>query len=116
MQKPGFSTAIPKRRYKFGEFSVVILGEIESNDGISYSHIAAVVKGADPEPGLYLTAEKGAATAGNDNYNMRMIMRDGAEVIGTSDRWADLDAFSGDVLDVVAQVLNLSDEVPCQLM
>ena len=50
MSKPGIVTAIPKRRYTLGEFSLVVLGEIESNDNRDYGYIMAVVRGTDPEP------------------------------------------------------------------
>ena len=114
MNKPGIVTAIPRRRYKYGEFTVVILGEIESSDAICYRYIMAVMKGSDPSPGVYLTAEQSGPT--DPNYNMRMIMQDGAEIIGTSTAWDDLDAFAGDALGIIGQVLDLSDEVPYRLM
>jgi len=64
MNKPGIMTAMPRRRYRYGEFTVVVLGDIESSDGIDYRYIMAVVKGADPEPGLYLTAKRGTVRVG----------------------------------------------------
>ena len=112
MHKPGIQTAIPKRRYRLGEFTVTVLGDVDSNDGIDYCYIAAVIQGQDPEPGIYLTAEREAG----GGYAMRLIMRDGAEVIGNSEQWGELDAFVGEVLDVVVQVLSLTDETPYRLM
>jgi hypothetical protein len=112
MHKPGIQTAIPRRRYRLGEFTVTVLGDVDSNDGIDYRYIAAVIQGQDPEPGIYLTAEREAG----GGYAMRLVMRDGAEVIGSSDQWGDLDAFVNEVLNVVAQVLSLTDETPYQLM
>jgi hypothetical protein len=46
---------------------------------------------------------------------MRILMRDGAEVIATSPAWGDLDAFVREGLEIVSEVLELSDEVPYQL-
>ncbi len=115
MNKPGIMTAIPRRRYRYGEFTVVVLGNIESNDGIDYRYIMAVVKGVDTEPGLYVTAEKTGGTGQNSDYTMRIIMRDGAEVIATSPAWGALEAFVGEALEIVGEVLDLSDEVPYQL-
>ena len=114
MRKPGFKTAIPKRRYKLGEFTIVVLGEIESSDGIDYRYILAVVQGQDPEPGLYITAEKSVAPAGG--YSMRVAMKDGAEVIGSSADWGSLDPFVDEALGVVSRMLNLGDETPYRLM
>jgi hypothetical protein len=114
VSKPGFKTAIPRRRYKLGEFSIVVLGEIESSDGIDYQYILAVVQGQDPEPGLYITAEKVAAPAGE--YSMRIVMKDGAEVIDSSAEWGRLDPFVDEALGIVSKVLNLGDETPYRLM
>jgi hypothetical protein len=112
MNKPGIQTAIPRRRYRLGEFTVTVLGEVSSSDGIDYRYIAAVIQGQNPEPGMYLTAERAAG----DGYAMRLVMRDGAEVIGNSEQWGELDAFVDEVLDVVARVLSLTDETPYRLM
>jgi len=114
MNKPGIVTAIPRRRYRYGEFTVVVLGDIESSDGIDYRYIMAVVKGTDPEPGLYLTAER-AGGGRHPDYTMRILMRDGAEVIASSSAWGELEVFVRDGLGIVSEVLDLSDEVPCQL-
>lgn len=112
MHKPGIQTAIPKRRYRLGEFTVTVLGEVDSNDGIDYRYIAAVIQGQDPEPGIYLTAERETG----DGYAMRIIMRDGSEVIGNSEQWGDLDVFVNEALHVVSQVLSLGDETPYRLL
>ena len=112
MKKPGIQTAIPVRRYRYGEFTLTVLGEIESSDDIRYVWVMAVIQGQDPEPGLYLTAEQAAGSG----YDMRIIMQDGEELIGSSEQWADLDAFFEEAVKVVSRVLNLTDEVPYQLM
>lgn len=112
MHKPGIQTAIPKRRYRLGEFTVTVLGEVDSSDEIDYRYIAAVIQGQDPEPGIYLTAEQDAG----GSYVMRLVMRDGAELIGNSEQWGELDAFVDEALKVVAQVLSLADETPYRLL
>ena len=103
---------MPLRRYRFGEFTLTVLGDIESPDEMQYRYILAVVRGADPEPGLYITAEQGA---GEDTV-MRIMMRDGDEVIGHSGQWHELDAFVDESIKIVSRMLNLSDETPYQLM
>jgi hypothetical protein len=117
MNKPGIVTAVPRRRFKYGEFGVVILGDVESNDDKNYRYIMAVIKGTDPEPGIYITAEQDhAAGQGGADYTMRIVMRDGAEVIGSSSDWHNLDAFANEALGIVGQLLNLGDEEPYRLM
>jgi len=112
MNKPSILTAIPLRRYTFGEFTLTVLGDIETRDEVSYRYILAVVQGDDPEPGLYLTAEQGAG----EDLALRVMMRDGEEVIGHSAAWRELDVFVDEAIKIVSQVLNLSDETPYQLM
>jgi hypothetical protein len=112
--RPGIATAIPKRRYKLGEFTLIVLGDIESKDGIDYQYIMAVIRGEDPEPGVYITAERGNE-AGSREFSMRFIMRDGSEVIGSSSQWNDLDSFVGEATGIVTRVLSLSDETPYRL-
>lgn len=113
--KPAIRTAIPRRRYRLGEFTLTVLGDIESGDGIDYQYIMAVIQGQDPEPGLYITAER-PDTPGGRELLMRLVMRDGAEVIGSSDQWVSLDMFTGEAIDIVSRILNLSDETPYQLL
>jgi hypothetical protein len=115
MSKPGIVTAIPRRRYRLGEFSLVVLGEIESNDDRDYRYIMAVVQGDDPQPGIYLTAERNRE-AGHGGYDMRLVMRDGEDVIGSSADWDELDAFTDEAIRIVSQILNLGDEEPYRMM
>jgi hypothetical protein len=112
VKKPAIRTAIPVRRYSYGEFTLTVLGDIESSNNVSYVYVMAVIQGQNSEPGLYLTAERVAGSG----YDMRIIMQDGEEIIGHSEQWADLDVFVEEALKVVSRVLNLSDEAPYQLM
>ena len=111
VKKPAIQTAIPMRRYSYGEFTLTVLGEIESGDDIRYTWIMAVIQGQNPEPGLYLTAEQSAGPG----YDMRIIMSGGEQLIGHSEQWSDLDVFVEEAVKVVSRVLNLSDETPFQL-
>lgn len=111
MNKPAFTTAVPLRRYRFGEFTLTVLGEIESSDSIRYAYIMAVIQGENPEPGIYLTAEQ----CDNAHYEMRLVMYDGEEILGCSEQWGDLDVFIEEAVGVVSKILSLSDEVPYQL-
>jgi hypothetical protein len=110
--KPKILSAIPQRRYKFGEFTVVVLGEIESSDALDYRYIMAVVRDGDPEPGIYLTCEAGPG----GQRQLRLIMRDGAEVVADDPAYADIEAFCAAGLKMLQQILNLTDEEPYRLM
>ncbi len=109
--KPDINRAIPQRRYKYGEFEVVLLGEIESGDEHDYRHIMAVVREGESAPGLYVTCER--AQAGG--CPVRLIMRDGIQLLADDERLLDQEVFCDTALDVVCQVLNLSDEEPYRL-
>ena len=110
--KPNIKRAIPQRRYKFGEFGVVVLGDIESDDLANYRYIMAVVREGDPEPGIYLTCEMRRGGA----FRLRLIMRDGEEVIAEDASYADVDIFSDAAITILRQILNLADEEPYRLM
>ena len=112
IEKPAIATAIPRRRYRLGEFTVTVLGDIESKDGRNYRHIAAIIKGQDPEPGMYITAEQGGSGA----LDLRIIMHDGTEVVDSSERWRDLDEFVDEAIRIVSLVLKLTDETPYRLL
>lgn len=115
MSKPSILTAIPKHHYKLGNFTLKVLGEIESRDPVQYRYIMAVIHGQDPEPGLYITAERASGSAGR-SYDMRVMMPDGDEIIGSDSAWSDLEEFSQRAIEVVTRLLDLSDETPWQLL
>jgi hypothetical protein len=61
MEAPKIQTAIPQRRYQFGEYTGVVLGEIESGDAVKYLYILA--QRGEGKPGFYVTAEKNPGAA-----------------------------------------------------
>jgi hypothetical protein len=112
MNKPDIRRALPQRRYKFGEFTVVVLGDIETGDAVNYRYIMAVVREGDAEPGIYLTCEN----VRGGQQQLRLIMRDGAEVIAEDPQYADVEVFTVAGLDILRQILNLGDEEAYRLM
>lgn len=115
--KPRIKTAIPKHRYRLGEFNVTTLGEIVSADTHSYRYILAVVREGEPEPGMYLTCEPNPEGSGVEGaYAMRLMMQDGAQYVAGSDDWRDLDTFTQDGLQMTQRLLNLTDEQPYRLL
>lgn len=116
MSVPQIRTAIPKRRYQLGEFLVTVLGEVESGDAVAYRYIMAVAREADPRPHLFVNAERNPAPPGGDGLLLRVAMADGSQVLGTSDRWNDIEVFTHEALAVVTRMLNLGDESAFRLM
>lgn len=110
--KPDIKRAIPQRRYKVGEFMVVVLSEIESDDAVKYHYIMAVVREGDTEPGLYLTCEQGRPPA----CQLRVVMSDGAQVVAEGAGYRDENVFTDAGLEIVRQILDLGDEEPYRLL
>jgi hypothetical protein len=116
MALPVIKTAIPKRRYQFGEFSLVVLGEIESGDGISYQFLVSIIPEGKNAPELFISAEKCPPNQREAGiYQMRVLAEQASKTIKQSDRWQDLDEFMQDALALASELLNLSDERPILL-
>ncbi|MHB8698752.1 MAG: hypothetical protein ACYC9J_12115 [Sulfuricaulis sp.] len=116
MEMPKIQTAIPQRRYQVGEYSGVVLGEIESSDAVKYHYILALVREGESKPGFYVTAEKNPRRRAHEGtFRLRVITQGLDEEIESSDRWADLDAFCEAALAVAGKVLGLTDEQPVRL-
>ena len=117
LEAPLIQTAIPKRRYQLGAFSGVVLGEIESGDGIEYHYLLAMVEDGAAQPQFYVSAERNrGAAAKRGIFRMRVMAPWGTEVLGDSDRWRDLDAFLTDAFSIVMAQLALTDETPVRVM
>lgn len=115
MQAPKIKTAIPQRRYQYGGFTAVMLGDIDSDDGFTYRYICAMVPDGASQPSMYVMAVKNAP-GGEGGYSLRVLTEGFDKVVDSSDRWRDLDMFSKQALDLAQQVLGLSDETPIRLM
>lgn len=117
VHKPQVTRAIPERRYQLGEFNVVLLGNIESTDGISYHYILAFVPEGQPDPFLYITCEQNQGQdAAAGSHRIRVVAPHDAQVFGSDDRWANKETFVEDGLVMAQQLLDLKDEAPRQLL
>lgn len=113
MNAPKIQTAIPQRRYRFGEYQGVVLGDIESGDGVKYRYILALVREGESRPSFYVTAEKNPRSRAQEgSHRLRVITQGLDEEVGCSDAWADLDAFCAEAFAVAAKVLSLRGEPP----
>jgi hypothetical protein len=110
---PAIRTAIPKRRYRVGDQSVTVLGEIESGDGLSYRWIMAFVQDGQTKPGLYICAEKPGP---GPRLKLRVVNSAMSEVVDEDERWRDLDTFADEALRIGASALGLASEVPARLL
>jgi hypothetical protein len=114
---PKIRTAIPQRRYQFGEFAVTVLGEIDSGDARDYVFVAAFVKEGENQPRLFVVSERlPAQQRAGGSHALRMINQAMDEVMDIDDRWVGLSDFTDQALQIGAQVLGLEQDVPYQLM
>lgn len=116
MNKPHILTAIPRNRYRLGEFTVTVLDKIESDDAVKYQYIAAVVRDGEVEPGLYVTSVSNQNNNESDSHALWVIMRDGSQCAGCLDNRDSLQEFTGTALETIQQILNLQDELPMKLL
>ena len=115
MQAPVITTAIPKRRYQFGPYQAVLLGDIESPDPVRYRYLLALVRTGEAQPSVFVSCEKNSrAQAQNGSHRMRILSEQGNEDLGSSDDYADADAFAGAALTAAARVLGLAGITPVQ--
>ena len=113
MNAPKIQTAIPQRRYQFGGYTGVVLGDIESSDDVKYRYILALVREGESRPSFYVTAEKNPRRRAQEgSHRLRVITQGLDEEIASSDAWTELDAFCAEAFVVAARVLGLSDEQP----
>ena len=114
MALPVIKTALPKRRYQFGEFLLVVLGEIETEDNIPYHFLLGIIPDGANTPELFISAEK-CPRSQEGGYQMRIIADKISQTLNQSDRWGNLDDFVDDALTVVTKLLSLTDENPIRL-
>ena len=118
MQKPNISTAIPKQRYKFGAYTIVVLEEIESKNEIEYIYLLAGIKDGHNEPEIYITCEKAQPEFTEKGSHIIRVFAEQLDseqsggVIDQSDSWRDRGAFISYGLSGFKQMLGLEDEEP----
>lgn len=114
MNIPQFSTAIPKRRYQIGDFSAVVLGDVESTDDNTYRYIFAMVQDGSAEPSFYVLSIRRPGVDGD--YLLKVIAPNLERELDTSDAWRDLDIFTEQAISLAQQVMGLNDEAAHRLM
>lgn len=118
MHKPNISTAIPKQRYKFGAYTIVVLEDIESEDEIEYNYLLAGIKDGHNEPEIYISCEKAQSDKTEKGtciirvFAKQLDAEQSGAIIDQSDAWSDRDAFISYGLSGFQQMFGLNDEEP----
>lgn len=114
MKAPGIRTAIPQRRYRLGDFSGVVLADIESDDGVDYRYVFAWVRDGEHQPGFYVLAVRDPGRPGD--FALRVLSASLDRELDVSGRWRDLDLFCDQAIALAQQALGLGDEQAWRLM
>jgi len=116
-QYPIIRTAIPKRRYELGDYSITLLGEVDSPDDIRYQYIMAFVPIGENQPNFYVCSERVRPNERADGaYRLRVINSAMSEVMDQADGWGDIDAFAEQGLEMARQVLGLQGYEAMRMM
>jgi hypothetical protein len=114
---PSIHTAIPKQRYQYGEYSISVLGEIESPDPQNYQYIMAFVPEGKSQPVLFVCSQKSFPKDRHlGSHQLRIVNQAMSEIMSTDDRWRDMDSFVAEALKLGEQILGLAGERLTQLM
>lgn len=117
MPDPKIHRAIPLRRYEIDDFSVVVLGEIESPDPVEYKFIVAFVQMGESHPTMYITSEENPpGERQHGRYRVRVIMSGEEREMGSDDFPGDLEQFTDYAIQLASRLLQLTEEQPIRLM
>lgn len=114
MNAPQINTAIPRRRYQLGDFSVTVLGDVESGDEVDYRYIFAMVQDGKSDPSFYVLSIR--QPGGNDEYLLKVVAPNMEKELDVSGAWRDLDIFTEQAISLAQQVMGLKDEAAHRLM
>ncbi len=114
MSFPSIITAIPKRRYQYGEFTITLLTEITSDDPAPYLYIAAVLRDGKQSPEVYITCESISAS-NHTECRVRVLSEQQEHIISESFHGQNEQAFCDFALQGIKQMFELSDETPVPL-
>ncbi len=116
MQRPSIRSALPLQRYQYGNFQVVLLGQIETSDPTQYQYLMAFVAEGQTQPTLYISAEKSRRSeAEQGSHRLRALMEGFDEVLEVGNQWRHVEPFVQAALKIGAQLLSLTDETPLKL-
>ena len=111
MAIPHIQSAIPKKRYQYGEFTITLLTDIQSNDPPDYKYLMAAVREGNAQPEVYITCEKIIHDT-TTTYQVRVLSDQQEHTISTDNEWGNENAFCKFALDGISQMFELSDEQP----
>lgn len=116
MALPKIQTAMPAKRYRFGDFNVTVLQDIESPDEADYRYLMAFLRDGEAQPVTFVSCEqKPLGKRAEGRYQLRVISQALNEVLETDNALGGLDYFCEQALKVGQQMLGLQDDFPFPL-
>jgi hypothetical protein len=116
MQPPTIQTAVPKRRYQFGPYEAVVLGEIESPDPVRYAFILALVRVGQGTPSLYVTAESEPGARPREGaHRLRVVSEEVGEELVVPEAIRNADDFAAVALAAAGKALGLAGIAPVRV-
>ena len=113
---PVIRTAIPQRRYQYGDFTITLLGDVQSGDDREYQFIAAFVKEGDSRPQLFIVSEHlPPGHRADGSHALRVISNTLDEVMDVDGRWQRQTDFVDQMLQLGGQILGLEQDTPYPL-
>lgn len=103
MAFPTIRTAIPQRRYQLCDFSLVVLTEIDSSDGVEYLYLMGIIPQGKEHPELFISVEK--VPAGGQQMCLRAAQN--VQALQGGGPWRDLEAFVDDATQIAAKLLSI---------
>lgn len=112
MATPHIQSALPRRRYQFGEFSITLLTDIQSDEPVDYKYILAAMREGGTQPEVYITCEaiRREDEKEKQTYRIRVLTDQQEHIISTDTQWQNESAFCEFALDGIKQMFELSDE------
>ncbi len=111
MAIPHIQSALPKKRYQYGEFIVTFLTDVVSHDGVHYIYLVAVMSEGKNNPQVYITYEKTT----QNSYQTRVVSEQDEHIIDTQQDRMIESAFCDFALAGIQQMFGLTDEIPVAL-
>ncbi|MGD8999530.1 MAG: hypothetical protein PVF75_03875 [Granulosicoccaceae bacterium] len=101
-ERPPFTTAIPKQRYRWRGYELVVLGEIENNGPEKYRYILAVVAPGQQQPDMYFSVEQSRRADRDEGmWSLWRHDEDGKQLQARDDGFADIEM----LLEVASKVI-----------
>ena len=111
MAIPHIQSALPKKRYKYGEFIVTLLTDVVSHDNVQYMYLVAVLSEGENNPQVYITYEQTT----QNSYQTRVVSAQDEHIIASQQARMTESAFCEFALADIEQMFGLSDETPAAI-